>query len=304
MRAALILAAALVGLGAGCAQPPAARGGIVSVNPCADALLVRLVAPDRIAAISHYSQQPGATSIPLGLADRFRATAGTAEEVIALRPSLVLASSFTAPATRGAYAQAGLRVVYLNSPTTVAASVAQVREVAAAVGERSRGEALAREIAMSFSPPPLPRRRAGPSCDERNREAQTSATECIAAGPRPSPGKNEEATRQPAALLLIAGDLATGSDTLLDELLRRAGFRNAAADYGLRYTGRVPVERLAAHPPAVVIAPSGSGRGAALRRRLLPEVPEAVFPRALINCGGPAIPPALARLRAIRASLP
>ena len=256
---------------AACSSPPAGGGGIVSVNPCADALLVRLVAPERIAAISHYSQDAGATSTPLAVANRFRATAGTAEEVIALRPSLVLASTFTPPATREAYERAGLRVVFLDSPSTVEASMAQVRQVAAAVGEGERGEAMADEIATAFAPP------------------------------RPSPGWARD---QPTALLFISGDLANGSGTLLDDLLRRAGFRNAAADYGLAYTGRIPLERLVARPPAVVIAPDSHGRTSALRRRLLPNIPQATFPRQLINCGGPAIVPALARLRAIRATLP
>ena len=42
---------------------------------------------------------PAATSIPIDLARRFRATTGTAEEVVAMRPELVIASSFTSPAT-------------------------------------------------------------------------------------------------------------------------------------------------------------------------------------------------------------
>lgn len=258
---------------AGCAQPPAEGGGIVSVNPCADALLVRLVPPGRIAAISHYSQDAAASSIPLAVANRFHATAGTAEEVIALRPSLVLASAFTPPATRQAYARAGLRTLFLDSPVTVAASVAQVRQVAGAVGESGRGELLAGEIEQAF----------------------------LQAPPRLLPGRDGT---EPAALLLISGDLANGSGTLLDELLRLAGFRNAAADYGLRYTGRVPIEVLAARPPAIIVAPDKGGRIADLRRVLLPHVPQAVFPRPLINCGGPSIVPAFARLRAIRATLP
>ncbi len=250
---------------AGCA-PAAGQGGggIVSTNPCADAMLVRLVAPERIAAISRYSQDASATSIPLAQARRFRATAGTAEEVIALRPSLVLASSFTATATREAYARAGLRVVYLGSPTTIAASVAQVGEVAAAVGESGRGKMLADTILAAVR-------------------------------------STGEATH-PAALLYIAGDLANGSGTLLDELTRIAGFRNAAADYGLAHTGTLPAELLVAKPPAVIIA-TGRGRTAALRRRLLPHTPIAGFDRNLVNCGGPTIPAALARLRSIRASL-
>ena len=252
---------------ASCARPPTPTGGVVSLNPCADAMLVRLVAPERIAAISHYSLQPGATSIPLDVARRFRATAGTAEEVVAMRPSLVLASTFTPPPTRAAFARARLRTLYLDSPATVAASRAQVLEVAAALDARARGAAMAGEIDRALAE--------------------------LAPG---RPG-------HPAALLFIAGDLATGSGTLLHELLSRAGFANAAARYGLAHTGTLPAELLAGDPPDVVLAPDAAGRTAAMRARLLPRTPVAAFPRELVNCGGPSIAPALRRLRAVRAAL-
>ncbi|UVO50466.1 ABC transporter substrate-binding protein [Sphingomonas sp. SUN019] len=264
-------------------SPPVRQGGIVSTNPCADAILVRLVAPDRIAALSHYSHDPSSTSLPLSVARRFPATGGTAEEVIALRPELILTSTFTPAATRAAYAKAGLRTLVLDSPTTVAASKRQVMQIADAVSARSRGEAMVQVIDQSL----LPRRKPGSSYDP------------LATGPRPSPGGEDS---DPSALLFIAGDLANGSGTLLDDLLRRAGFRNAATDYGLTYTGTIPIETLAASPPDVIIA-SGDGRTADLRRKLMPDTPQASFDRRLVNCGGPSIPPALARLRAIRASL-
>ncbi len=193
------------------AAGPGGGGGIVSTNPCADAMLVRMVSPDRIAAISHYSQDAGATSIPLAVARRFRATAGTAEEVIALKPDLVLASSFTQASTREAFAAAGLRTVYLDSPVTVEASKTQVTQVAEAVGAPARGRAINAAI------------------DRAVADAQPAG--------------------RPAALLYIAGDLANGGGTLLDLLMTRAGFANAAATYGLAYTGTLPAELLVARPP-------------------------------------------------------
>lgn len=227
-------------------------------------MLVRLVPASRIAAISHYSHDPMATSLPIAVARRFRATAGTAEEVIALAPDLVVASRFTAPATRDAFARAGLKTLYLDAPPTIADSEAQVRELAAAVGAHAAGEQMVAAIERSL--------------------------------------RTTQVERRPSALLFIAGDLATGAGTLLDEMMTRAGFANAAAGYGLQFTGQLPAERLVAQPPEVVIAPAG-GRGVDLRRRLLPHTVEADFPRQLVNCGGPTIPPAMQRLTAIRAGL-
>lgn len=260
MRLGAILSVFLL---AACAPAPTRTGGIVSTNPCADAILVRLVPPSRIAAISHYSHDPGATSLPLGLARRFATTAGTAEEVIARAPDLVLADSFAPATTLAAYRRAGLRVVVLGSPTTVTESVAQIRQVAAAVGQQAKGKQLVAEIERSLQP------------------AQGT-------GPR--------------TLFYVSGDLANGSGNLLDEMLLTAGLQNAAAEYGLSYTGTVPLETLVARPPQVIVSPD-EGRSAALRRRLLPHVPQVAFPRSLLNCGGPSIPPALARLREVRAGL-
>lgn len=276
LRAILPLALLL----AGCAPGERQRsGGIVSTNPCADAILIELVEPGRIAAISQYSHDSAATSIPLKLARRFAVTAGTAEEVIALAPDLVLASSFTPLASRTAYARAGLRTLTLDSPATIAASKAQIAQVAHAVGAEGRGRALIARIdaavAAAASPDPLQTDRAGKD--------------------------------RPAALLFISGDLANGSGTLLDELLTIAGFRDAAADYGLAATGTLPIETIVANPPRVILTPDASSRTATLRRRVLARtgahVTEARFARSLVNCGGPTIIPALARLAQIRRSL-
>lgn len=251
------------------ARPVEGRGPpmrIVSTDPCADAVLVRLVAPERIAAISHYSQEPTATSIPLALARRFRGTAGTAEEVIALHPDLVVISSFTPMASRDAYARAGLRVLMPGFASSIADSEAQVMQIADATGTHTGGLALDAGIERTLAALPTYRTR-------------------------------------PAALLYIAGDLATGPGTLLDEMMTRAGFADAATRYGLTHTGTLSAETLVARPPAVVLAPPGASRGAAMRSALLPGTRRAVFPRNLVNCGGPVIVPALLRLAAIRATL-
>jgi iron complex transport system substrate-binding protein len=254
---------------AGCA--PATRattGGIVSTNPCADQLLLALAPPGRIAAISHYSQEAGESSVPIDLARHFRGIAGTAEEVIALKPDLVLASSFTPPDTLKAYRRLGLKVWLLDSPTTIAASRDQIRNVAAALGEPVAGAALIARIDSAVA----------------------------AAAPR-------DAAR-PSALLFISGNLANGGPTLLGEMLTRAGFSDGGRAFGLTQSTPLPIERLLAHPPQMILDPDPGSRTASQRRQVLAKAGyrpiEASFPRALINCGGPTIATAMDRLAAIR----
>lgn len=266
MRRGAVLLALLLG---GCAKPPGAGvgGGIVSTNPCVDSVLVRILPPSRIAAISHYSQDPSATSIPIAVARRFRGIAGTAEEVIALHPDLVIASTYTPPATQAAYARAGLKTLLVGIPDSIAESQAQVTQIADAAGAPMGGARINAEIDRAV--------------------ARWSRKD----------------GRSPSALLYISGDLATGGSTLLNDMMTRVGFRNAAASYGLTHTGTLSAETIVTEPPAVVIASERASRGTTLRRRLLPATPQAIFPRVLINCGGPTIPPALERLAAIRAGL-
>ena len=266
-RAPWVLAMAMPLL-LGAAPPRAPR--IVSINPCVDAILMRVADPAQIAAISNYSQDPRATSIPLDVARRFAITSGTAEEVVALRPDLVLASGHVAAATVAALARMHIRLVKYTVPATVEESAEQVRDVATAIGHRERGADLAARILAAAAPgraPPVP------------------------------------------ALIWGASGLVPGTGTLPDDLLRRAGFSNASAGYGLQRWDVLPLEYLIAHPPRVLLSVAAAegggdrvGHHRALRR-LGARVTIAPFPARLMNCGGPAIVPAMARLRAVRAQV-
>lgn len=269
MRGAALLCLAA----AGCAAQPSPRGGgIVSLNPCADAMLVELVPPGRIAAISHYSRDPGATSIPLQVARKFHVNNGTAEEIIALRPDLVIADSFTSPSTREAFARAGVKTLYLGWASTIEQSKAQVRELAAAVDAVPAGEAMVSRI------------------DGAVTAAKTD---------RPLV----------PALLWIGGNTVSGGGTLLDEMMVKAGFSDHAAHYGLQGTGYLPIEHVVVDPPRVMLVPDQAGRDASSRAaqmrgwaltRAGARVHQAHFPRSLVNCGGPVIAKAMTRLAEVR----
>jgi iron complex transport system substrate-binding protein len=113
------------------------------------------------------------------------------------------------------------------------------------------------------------------------------------------------------ALVWIGGNLVSGGGNLLDEMLTRAGFANQAKHYGLQFTGTLPVETVVADPPRVMLIPDepgrdSSSRAAQLRAAILKhsgKVEQARFPRSLVNCGGPVIVKAMARLRQVRRSI-
>ncbi len=244
---------------------------VVSVNPCVDAILVEVADASQIAGISHYSQDPRATSMDLATAARFTATSGTAEEIVALAPDLVLSGSHVAPATSAALRRMGVPIVEIGIAETIAASRAQVRTIAAAVGQQARGEALVARIdaavAAAHAPgPPLP------------------------------------------ALIWAGGGLVPGSATLADDLLRTSGFRNMSRDYGLQKWDVLPLEKLVASRPRVLLttgAAAGEDRmlGHPVLRPLAAQVAVRRFPERLLNCGGPTIIAALNQLAAVRKTL-
>lgn len=243
---------------------------IVSINPCLDAILMQVADARQIAAISIYSQDPRATSIPLAQARRFAATSGTAEEVVALRPDLVVAGGHVAPATVAALARLHVHLVQYPVPADVEESAAQVRAVAAAIGHPDRGVAL---------------------------------SALILASSRPVSGRNIP------ALIWGAGGLVPGAGTLPDDLLRRAGFSNASSAYGLQRWDILPLEYLVARPPRVLLSVAAvEGGGERAERhpalaRLGKRIAIAPFAARLMNCGGPSIIAAMARLRTVRAEL-
>jgi iron complex transport system substrate-binding protein len=243
-------------------RPQSDTPTIVSLNPCLDAILVEIAGPDQVLALSHYSRDPGGSSIPAGVAQRYGVTGGTAEEVIALQPDLVLASIFLPQPTRSALERAGLTVATFGSPATVAESVAQVREVAALAGRAGKGEALAASIA---APPP----KIGAPID---------------------------------ALLWQEGEIVAGEQTLIAELLRQEGFTSHAAARGLGQADRVSLERVLSDPPSVLlIAGDAPGQRHPVLDGQYKRMLIADFNPSLIYCGGPTIPKARERLRAIRA---
>lgn len=227
----------------------------------------------QIAAISHLSRDPSTSSIG-ALGQTLPFTYGSAEEIVALRPDLVLIGRYGSPSTLAALARLGVRAELFGAPDTVADSLAQVKQVAEAVGRPERGRALAHRIQAAL------------------------------AAAAPPPG-----TPRLTALTYQSGGFATAPGTMMDEVMRRAGLDNAASRYGLRRTGDVPLERLIADPPDVLLAGEVEPGAPTWADRVLSHpalahlahrMHRASFPRRLTYCGGPVLIETAAVLARIR----
>lgn len=258
-RRSALAAGAAVGLG-GAGAPEPRR--IVSLNPCLDVILVAVADRSQIAAISHYSHDQSSSSIgPAGATYPF--TYESAEEVLSLRPDLVLTGRHSSPATRAALARLGIRAELFAVPNSVQDSLDQVRQVARAVHRPQRGEALVAQI------------------------------EAALAAATPPPG-----APRLSALSYQAGGFASAPGTMMDEMMTRCGLDNAAARYGLKRTGNVPLELLVADPPDVLLAaesepgaPTWADRisNHPALARVAGRMHRATFPQQLTFCGGPVL---------------
>ena len=254
---------------AACAAPPESRRGgpaIVSLNPCTDAMLAEVADPAQILAVSHYSHDPRATSMPLAEARRFRATGGTVEEVLALDPDVVVAGSFLPPATAQALDRLGIRVETFGIVPDLEENAAQIRRLAVLAGHPERGEALVARI-----------------------DAALAATR----------HDGEPVT----ALLWQQGGIVPGDDTLIARLMAHAGFASHSAARGLGQGAYLPLEQVLADPPELVLAAGGERMLTHPALRGLEGTRYERLDPTLLFCGGPTVIRAAEQLAAIRGSI-
>jgi iron complex transport system substrate-binding protein len=273
---ASLLAIAALGCASGVvqAQPqPAHPMRIVSLNMCVDGMLVELVPHDRIAALSHYARDPQRSTIS-EIAQKLPLTYETAEEVVALRPDLVLTSRHSAIATRNALKRVGIRFELFDVPNNIAGSIEQVRKVARLLGAEREGEAMVARIEKALDAARLP------------------------AGEEPL-----------TAAIYQPGGLSAGANTVIGELMQLTGLQNVAARYGVEQYRPLPLEVLVSEPPDVLLVGETSP-GAPLRvervvrhralRALQSQMTQEIFPARLLFCAGPTMIEAAATLARAR----
>jgi iron complex transport system substrate-binding protein len=244
---------------------------IISLNPCLDAILVRVAEPSQIAALSSYSRDPQATSLALSIAQRFASTRGTADDVILRKSDLVLGSVYETPQLRAALKKYAIPLDLYDIANSVDENFAQIRAIALKTGNPHLGAALIADIqhALDVNAAPASRKKIN-------------------------------------TLVYRSEGLVLGAGTLTADLLMHTGFHNASETYGIKAFGILPLEKLVRNPPELLLRASNSERrGRLLYHPILNrgKITMRDFPARSLNCGGPSIIDAVQALAKIRDTL-
>ncbi|KTE04562.1 iron ABC transporter [Sphingopyxis sp. H038] len=237
------------------AKAPAVPQRIVSINLCADQLVLALADREQIAGLTK-----NATDIEMsGEAARAHGIpllSNSAEQILAIEPDLIIGM----PASRSAALRALPKHTYplldLATANTVDEIYTSIRETAAAVGHPERGTALIARMEREL------------------------------AGLR-KPGKGRV-----AAYYQRRGYM-TGTGTLIDELMTRVGLVNLAGKLGKPPLSQLSLEEMVAAEPDFLIVESATDKvtdqgSEMLHHPALKGIPRISVPQAWTVCSSPA----------------
>jgi iron complex transport system substrate-binding protein len=258
---------ALAVLAMGCASLAPASAAplprIVSMNVCTDQVLLTLADPEQILGLSRFSRDAWVT----GDVRRYPTLSGGAEDVLALRPDVVVASVFDKRATRELLKANGLRLAELAVPRNLMEVKDQIRELGDIAGHPDRA---AREIAK---------------LDAALARARRAVAE----------------THYRVLPLSRRGWVA-GSDSFVGSLLAETGLFNTAGDLGFAFGGFASLEAIVSlKPDLLLVSQAGDfarddGQAFLLHpalERFYPAAKRIVIPERLTECGGVMLAEAL-----------
>lgn len=262
LSGACLLAIALSGAAAPAAPAGERPARIVSLNMCTDELVLRLADPARIASVTWLSQDPRNANMAEA-AHRIPANHGLAEEVLGFKPDLVVAGDYTTRATVSLLGRVGVGVREFGVPRNLAEMKAQIAEMADALGEPARGQALLAGI-------------------EKRLQALAA----------------RRVDRPLRAIVLRPSGFTIGRGSLVDEILTRAGLVNIAAELGVESYGQIALETVALGGAEILILNETPDGPPSLAHEILhhPVIDRlgdrlklVALPSRLWTCAGPSV---------------
>jgi iron complex transport system substrate-binding protein len=208
---------------------PAPARRIVSSYLGSDEILAVLVDRSRLAAVSIYADDASSSNCLGAFPPPIARVRGEPEEILALRPDLVLVTNFTQDGAVRLLDGAGVPLLRCESWESFDGVLAHIRLIGAAVGAEAGAEDLARSV-----------------------ERRLAAVAVRLAG-RP----------RPRVLYYEVPGYTRGAGALIDEMIERAGGSNVAREMGIRGVAELGFESVLALRPEVLVLPGfGVGKAA------------------------------------------
>jgi iron complex transport system substrate-binding protein len=271
MRRRLAFWVAMLALAFSCVGAPAANlPRLVSMNVCTDQLVLALADPEQILGLSRFSRDGWQSKA--GDISRYPVLSGGAEDVLLIRPDIVVVSAFDKRSTRELLKAKGLHLAELAVPRTLDEARQQIREAGDITGHPDRAAA---EIAR---------------LDAALARARRAVSE-----------------RHFRVLPLSRRGWVAGSDSFVGSLLAESGLRSAAGDLGFSFGGFASLEAIVnLRPDFIVVSQAGDtarddGQAFLLHpalERFYPPEKRIVIPERMTECGGVLLADALDALTA------
>jgi iron complex transport system substrate-binding protein len=218
------------------------------------------LAPERLVSVSYVADDASVTPVASRFARSIPRVNGSAEQLLFVRPDLVLLSDYNGAATSASLESAGCSVLRVGAATTFRELLAEISRLGRVIGEDERARALGVRIEAELG-----------RLERLGREAR---------GPK-------------RRALLLHSSYAYAAGTLQHDCLARAGLENALERLALRGTPALTSEALLIADPDVMFV----AWDVAEPRRLEPGEWPSGYPwrlvRAAQNRGIYAVPQAL-----------
>ena len=235
---------------------------VASINLCTDQLLLMLADKEQIASITQLSREPK-SSFMAEQAKEYAVNHAKVEELLILKPDLILTSEYSDRQLVAMLKSFGLRVEIIPSSSNLDDIRSNIRKVAQLIDQQDRGEQLIQQM------------------DERLEQIVTA-----------------QSGARPKAMFYQPNGYTSGRNTLQDTALTLAGWRNISAELGYEGYGSIDLEALLlAEPEQLFTSVYAPGTQSLAQGQLShPALKKLLKGKKLIDidykywiCGGPMI---------------
>ena len=208
-----------------CVKMPGKPQRMVSLTLGTDEILLSLVSPDRLAALTYLADNQGASNVAeIGKQVPGRVKTNL-ESIIALKPDLVIVADWQPIELIKSIKDAGIAVYIYKTPSTIEEIKQVIKDLASLVGEESKGTELVAKMDKDLA----------------------DVAEKV---------KNVPQDKKKTVIRYTLMGATYGAGSLFDDMCKYAGVENGVSKAGGRAFDYLPKEKIIAVKPDVFILPA------------------------------------------------